>query len=770
MMVLLSDRVFTRLVFVLQSLLLFGRSHRSALAFGPRPIISDRAVPLHASANRCSQILLHGCSRSDTARLEDEVRSTSLLLNQRKLPKQIMKCRDDDVSALKILGSAYSHLAFDIDTMQHMELSYEVAVDILLGERYEGSAVRNARDASAANKLMTDGKSIVATLEVLRKACNVPAALHILRMAVDGVHHNRLHRFQDGDGGDELYRVYKAVFSLLGNTHKRQGEAARTTAARLILYLLHEHMPNVTLIRPREEIYHAAINALGKIGACEELLLILDEMELESTAQAADVETDSTSWRPPPVDKMSYQTAISSLARNGNCNEATRLLYRMQSKGLDPDTNIYNELLIGVAKQAGRSNYQITAGTCDASAVYHSDDGVHKPWYEVACDVLHEMEVRNKCPTEQSFNSVISACSKQKKWDVAARVAEKASMLGSRKDECVQTKTTDLSSDAENNIAGYFQHLGLFRKRGKGKDSYWEIGRYCRFIGRPDAPDGTPKTQSIIIGIQPHRNTALNGLSLVFHEEASGVKLGRILLKNSSSHHSSEAGSRYYSSLVGMEVNKARRGEGLAKILVALWLRMCLETDSYPRAAVMNKPLIALVLNGFGFLPRNGGTRVELIRLRKNDGGTERNEDGYSPQFALYSTSTKSLQGLFSERVLRTQSIAIMDHPPSPEERGTAIYLKTSFEHPIAIADGAVDYNDGAGDGENVTVLPSQSEQRELNTNEVCQSAAQRTRLAVQIDAVLNCSTPNNEHSEPAQMELFSDSRSLKDALFLYAA
>ena len=41
-------------------------------------------------------------------------------------------------------------------------------------------------------------------------------------------------------------------------------------------------------------------------------------------------------------------------------------------------------------------------------------------------------------------------------------------------------------------------------------------------------------------------------------------------------------------SLVGMEMNKARRGNGLSTVFIAIWLRICLETGTYPRAAVMS--------------------------------------------------------------------------------------------------------------------------------------------------------------------------------------
>ena len=226
-----------------------------------------------------------------------------------------------------------------------------------------------------------------------------------------------------------------------------------------------------------------------------------------------------------------------------------------------------------------------------------------------------------------------------------------------------------------------------------------------------------------------------------------------------------------------MEVNKARRGEGLSKIFVAIWLRICLETNAYPRAAVMNKPLIAYVLMGFDFVPQNGGSRVELIRLEKDDISIEKNEDGYNPQFALYSPSAKSLQGLFSERVLRQQNIAILDHPPSSisREKGTTIYLKTKFEHPIAIMENAVEYNpppllqnekrldiEGLQNGDGMPLCVDQPPEQKQKTEA-------RKLLDRQIHTVLKTNNVKDTIATgTVQLEFFTNSILLKRAFLSY--
>ena len=600
-----------------------------------------------------------------------------------------------------MLGDAYPHLLFslkensEIDAWAGSELSYEEILGILDARLAENKSTQN--DKTPLHSLhIIDGKSIVATMEVFKKAKDVPAAMHLLRLSVNSLIHNQTLRKRmvqekglilTGDNSNdndlqeaekeksELRRVYKAVFSLLGHSSQRRRDSC---SPRLIMYLLHRHMPDIAKIQPGSEAYHAAMNALGKFGAFDLIVELLEQMELTSTTDIK-VEPKALVTMAPPVDRMAYQTAISSLARHGHCREATHLVKRMQSKGIEqPDLNIYNELLIGIAKEAGKG--------IDRSSIRSNNKGSPlKPWHQVALEILHEIESNSK-PTAQTYNSVISTCMKEGQWD-AARLIEKAAPPA-EEDEVCQSKLVGSSPNTLHAFgSAYFQNLKSNFKVGKGgKDTWWEIG--CHFT---DDKCKSNKNRGIIIGIQPHRNPLSNGISIVFFNETSSVRIGRILLKNTCSNNIDEN----ESSLVGMEVSKARRGKGLSKVFIAIWLRICLETGTYPRAAVMNKPLIAYVLMGFNFVPQKGGSCVELIRLNDNDTKINKDEDECGPKFALYSPSAKSLQGLFSRRVLNTQNIVILDSlPPSISmKQRTTIYLKTKFEHPIAIMEHAVEHN-----------------------------------------------------------------------------
>jgi hypothetical protein len=206
----------------------------------------------------------------------------------------------------------------------------------------------------------------------------------------------------------------------------------------------------------------------------------------------------------------------------------------MQSRGLSPDTNTYNGLLIGIAKEAGRCDDKIANANAnnddgeerdDASVVFRDggdDDFLAVvPWHRVALRILHEMETTlDKHPTEQSYNSVMSACGKEGNWSAAAIVAEKAEMRRSSRSganaEVSGPSEHARVMDANETVttSAYFDNLMAFCKVGKGSDSWWEIGRYSVSCASDEnaASDAESRGRgrSIIIGVQPHRNPLCN--------------------------------------------------------------------------------------------------------------------------------------------------------------------------------------------------------------------------------------------------------------------
>jgi pentatricopeptide repeat protein len=608
----------------------------------------------------------------------------TLLLNQRKL-KQLPR-NQDSKQVLQFLAECYPHLSpptVDSIVDTAAPFTYEQLLSFLYKE-----SISNSTNREIDELLIIDGRFITSVIDMIRDSPNaIATALQVLKLCVDGVIQNRQIYYADGkisdDDNSELRQIYKATISLLGHSSKmpslQNKSKDSSIPSRLMLHLLHHHMPKVAEIRPETEIYHAVLNALGRCGECDKLLGILDEMEhmfdrcqqLQLEHCGNDTSTNingETTYinKYPPIDRMAYQTAASSLSKHGHVGTAITLVDRMKERGILPDSNCYNMLLIGIAKEAGREN--------SVNSLDENIESANFAWHKVALSILSEMEDQGLIPTEQAYNSAISACAKERAWKEAARIETKEqrpSSQGSIKFSKVST--------TQNQLSAYFTDLECYKKVGKGKDSYWEVGSYK---GRD--------TQKIMIGVQPHRNPVRNGLSLVFYDD--NRKLGRLLLKNAPCKHNGSI----FSSIVGMEVNKSLRGQGLSKLIVAIWLKICLSTNAYPRAALINKPLISLVLMKFGFVPQEGGACVELIRLKSESSPAEINDTThkYNPSFGLYSSSKKSLQGVFSERVLRSQNIAVLDHSLSLLEqgRGTTIYIKTTFEHPLAISSNTVDY------------------------------------------------------------------------------
>lgn len=574
----------------------------------------------YAAAIACCYFSSHSiatCFTASARRPRCDKTSLSARAHTQILRKKIIKCNDVP-AALDLLGSAYPHFRVnDVSTPKNLIDSLIVDESPQHAEAY----------ASAGTEVVVDGECIVATMEVLRRSgssSRVYLALKLLRLSV--LYSARNRNYQSGIQDDgQIRRIYKSVISLLGDN---TDDGAKKS--ELILHLLHTHMPKQAGVQPGIEVFHASISSLGKLGRPDVVLNLLSELEDRST-QSGSV----------GIDRMSYQTAISTLSKHGSCHEALEVLDRMKRNGFRPNINTYNELLIGVAKAAGLSR--------------------QSSWHQVAIAVLDELVEEGCTPSDQTYSSVISCCGKDGAWDAAANIQARASrnlnqQIGGRAE----------NQDTQTRI--FYENLDHYRKADFGKEAWWEIGQYCKADG-----------DMYMIGIQPHRNPLRNGLSLVFYNHGN-TKLGRMLLKNDSFKDNTS------SSLIGMEVTRSRRGEGLSKVFLAIWLSLCLEIGAVPRTGIMNKPLISYGLKQFGFCPRSGGSKVELLRIREEDRKTLIQGDyDWVPAFAIFS-SKKSLSGLYSRRYLRGQSIVVLNHPPTAEHkrRSTTIHLKTSFEHPIA--------------------------------------------------------------------------------------
>ena len=125
-------------------------------------------------------------------------------------------------------------------------------------------------------------------------------------------------------------------------------------------------------------------------------------------------------------------------------------------------------------------------------------------------------------------------------------------------------------------------YLNGLNKVGNGRSARWAVGTY----------ESDEHELDVVLGLD--RNPAARCIKLEFTD--GGKKMGRMLLENRDAE----------SALRGMAIAEGWRGRGLSKLLLAVWLRVCTAAGARPCTAVINKPLIALGLESFGFAPRAG--------------------------------------------------------------------------------------------------------------------------------------------------------------------
>ena len=117
--------------------------------------------------------------------------------------------------------------------------------------------------------------------------------------------------------------------------------------------------------------------------------------------------------------------------------------------------------------------------------------------------------------------------------------------------------------------------------------------------------------------------------------------------------------------MLGLFLDHNIRKQGLSKILIAIWLDLCVRAGVTPRTGVIHKPLLALVLqHSFGFRPRQdglGGTQKGvLVEISPGSDGST---------VLLYAPFLKSLQGAFAFWDLKRENIRLLQESPHPRGR-----------------------------------------------------------------------------------------------------
>lgn len=165
---------------------------------------------------------------------------------------------------------------------------------------------------------------------------------------------------------------------------------------------------------------------------------------------------------------------------------------------------------------------------------------------------------------------------------------------------------------------------------------------------------------SFEVCLRPDRNSKMQCIDLLFVR--SQKTIGYILIEVLESSFV----------LRGMHVSEHLRGEGLATTFMAIWLFVCFEFSVVPETTIMDKPIITVLLQKYGFRPSKLSQEVEVGRA---------GEDGL---VALWAEDLHQLRSHFSKRWLKSQHMAIVADRPS---ESTTTYVNTTYELPKLQAD-----------------------------------------------------------------------------------
>eukprot|EP00554_Chaetoceros_debilis_P010547 CAMPEP_0194109780 /NCGR_PEP_ID=MMETSP0150-20130528/9201_1 /TAXON_ID=122233 /ORGANISM="Chaetoceros debilis, Strain MM31A-1" /LENGTH=762 /DNA_ID=CAMNT_0038798819 /DNA_START=158 /DNA_END=2446 /DNA_ORIENTATION=+ len=602
--------------------------------------------------------------------------------------KRMHACGDDYQSALRIFYKAHPLLTPDAS-----DLSTDASV----------GAGAGADVGAAATSF--DSKSILSIVSILAKYEKAPIAFNILQRTIQQ-HHTGI------VPSHYLITTYKAIMGILGGNYRKTKKGSdeesdsRQRRERILQYVHHD-IPFHTNKPPPIDVYHIALCALGKCRQMDSILLLLHEMEGSRSSSNSTIDSTRSNIRTvqtydgttlkyslPPPDRMAYLTALTGSTKCKTSHHSMEIMDLMKKRGVKPDKVVYNQVLSSLASTKSNDRCELARRVWDQM--------------EEDCKGVY---------SENAYKSLLSIFSKESSWEDVKKVNDVMESRAGATNSAIATSIhgndakrqknssntnmltgniIDKSSPDATLVPGYLKDLKLLEKVDAAKKPWYRVGRISVPTKAPASQHHDNITQArmeISFGVQTHRNPFLNGVTLVFYDAVSGEKLGFMLIrneleKNQIDNKSNNTGTGIlYSSILGMLVDENQRGKGLSKIFMGTWLKLCLDCNALPRSEKINKPLLALVLSNFGFVPvSQDKVDVEISPIKdlhKADGGDDldalREKLGYDPKITVYSRKLSPGSGHFGEREMRTQQMVISRYPTDPQGKATAV--KTSFDH-----------------------------------------------------------------------------------------
>ncbi|MGK3735191.1 MAG: pentatricopeptide repeat protein [Bacillariaceae sp.] len=568
-------------------------------------------------------------------------------------------------------------------------INYIIIIVTLLLSQQALILVTPLSSSSATTSLCRQSGKVLIR-QIRQHPSNVTYALNILSQIDTNINSNnnndnnkitpidRMHNI------DELNNVAVEVLRVCENANKHNlalelykkypSETARTAMISVLgrcnqitkaIELLEDDDDDIIIgCTPSTASYNAAIAACGKIKDWE---LALDIYHNKI-----------------PKERISSLTTNALLTILSKCRKGIHSLeiFENMNKQIPPSTPTNNNNNNSNNNNNNTSRTRTTTdGTDSVTYTLVISSLVRSNMVLEASQILEELENNRRrqhyCSRksiESMYDLVLSAYSQQSDWSSVER-------LERMRDRKIITSN---GGDDEDDSSEYrFQQWEGLTKVDKGKESYWIIGTYQsddnnnivdNSKNNVDNNNNNSNKLNITVGTRPHRNPARNGIQIIFFENVFDEetktwkqnKLGYLLMKNNSYDRTS--------SMLGMFLTQTERGRGISKICLSIWILLCLDASLLPVTGIINKPLLALILqHAFGFVSpsknkNNNGVLVEL------------SQDLHDPTcVVLYSSSKKCLEGAFSPSDRIHQNIKIISQQP-PAVRGRIVRIGSKLK------------------------------------------------------------------------------------------
>ena len=352
---------------------------------------------------------------------------------------------------------------------------------------------------------------------------------------------------------------------------------------------------------------HAVMAACGQSGSWQDAMSVLDSMPLS---------TRST---------LTYNVALSVLASSKRGTEAVALLNTMEEAAkTNPNSDCHSDSDGKASTTTQRMTERQPAAAIPICYQRVASALIGEGKIDDAAELVGRMQDRDMEPSDGMVDLIVAAYAKIGAWGKVTSLEEQVNQDG---------KTRTESFRPWPNCEG-------FKKVGQGKAAYWKLGRYRSDI-------------DLTIALQPHRNPGKNGIKLLLMDGTD--RIGYLLMINSAQDRTS--------TMLGMYLDKQQRSRGLSKVLMAVWMRLCLDTNIQAVTGVMNKPLLCLVLqHTFGYNAPHTDQRGMNVEISPGPDGA----------VVVYSPD-RMLEGVFCPRDIKRENLILTKHPPTYRGRITRV-------------------------------------------------------------------------------------------------